>query len=164
MRTGEEQRIETAVKLLAACHNRPLPQPAVDRWIRKLAPFAQKSALYRALEEACDRPKMPACSEVVSDVLEEISRENARAGLNASGWNGPRPPPLTQEQQARADHSAVMSTLWLIYEKGWSVDDITRKLGTLFGADPRESITAAMQKHTPDSVRWWMQHQIENGR
>ena len=157
-KTTEEQRIESAVKLLAACHTRTLTQPAIDRWVRKLAPFGAKTALYRVLEDACDRTKMPACSEIVSETIEEISRERAR---NEDAWDKNPAKPLTGEERAKADAAMVKSVLWLMYFKGWSMTDVTARLGTLLGADPVEVLTAAQKQNTPETIQRWMENREE---
>lgn len=74
------------------------------------------------------------------------------------------PPPLTPEERKRADHSAVLSMLWLHYAHGWPVERIASDIvGRLFGGDPVRAVEAAKEIYPREFVLAWMEDQKRAG-
>lgn len=151
------QRIENAVVLMHEAKTGREPQPKrVDFFVRRLRPIACKE-LFDVLEQAADKCECPSPAEIRETVA-------LRKRLNAPI---PEQPILGDGERLKSRQAALLTALWLHYEKGWSFRDFG---GTMMGAALKRqadmtdaemiaALEAAKRKHPRDEIAKWMEGQ-----
>ncbi len=136
----------------------------MGHWLKRLLPYAKGSAIWRALEKACDDRTFPS----VGGVLEQIQQEQRRDTVPFVP-----PPALTTAEQIKADAAGLKSMLWLHYQHEFKPEHVggivSNVLGKLYasqtGKDATEAIEAAklLPGHDRESILAWMAQQIAIG-
>jgi hypothetical protein len=140
--------IRRAVKMLFLAFGKRDDPDMVSFWVNRLEPLAS-ARLYSALTQACEGDKFPSLRSIAMASAEQ-QRANARKEI----------PPLTAEEKKRADNAAILSMLWLHYEKNWRLEDFGgHVLGRLFGGNPQELLVKAKAHYDRATVAKWMEAQ-----
>lgn len=153
-------RLRSAIDLLAHVHSKRLSDEATGHWLKRLLPYAKGSALWRAMEAACDERGFPS----LHWVLEQITIQQRQDTKPFEPI-----PELTPEQRIRADAAAIKSALWLHYEHDHGarhVGGIVQAcMARLFAAQVGKPIDEALEEakrmpgHDRAAVAVWMQNQ-----
>lgn len=147
------QRLQRAIGNLFENFGKRRNEVLLLTWCRALAPYAKGDMIWQQLEAACLERSMPAPVDLIK----------AMGGRPETEAFKPIPE-LSPEQRRRSDHAAVLSMLWLHYEKGWSVADISgHVLARMFPGDIVKAVEAAKEIYTPEAVRSWMYDQEQAG-
>jgi hypothetical protein len=148
----EEQRIRKGIQLLCSAFRTRMDKDGLEFWVSKLADYAGPQ-LWSALKSALDGDRMPTLRDL---------RQASGAASRPNAYK--EPPPLTADQRKRSDHAAIMSMLWLHYDKGWPLTDFGGHiLGRLFGKDPHEALAKAKEIYDAPTVKSWMSDQARAG-
>jgi hypothetical protein len=155
------QRLSDAIRLLAEVHNKRFSDAAITVWCKRLAEYANGSALWRAMSAACEEDRMPSLHRLV-----ELMRGRPETKL----YQAMQPP--TPEQKAKADKAAVLSLLWLHYAKGWELERVgAETIGRLvagrldYPPEDLPRILAEAKEHYPRTlVMAWMENEQREGR
>lgn len=149
----EIERLNEKIGEMAEIHGRKLPVAARQRWIIKLRDFSF-NAVMSVIDAGCDAKHMPALTEVI----EGVNSRQFSKGTYAPAVE------MTPEQRKRSDLAAIMSMLWLHYEKRWKLSDIAgHALARAFGRDPVEALTVAKGIYSAEDVSRWMKQQEQAG-
>jgi hypothetical protein len=150
----ERRLLMDDVAKLASVMGRNLSKDALNHWADRLITLEPKSLLYRILGDFSDGPKMPALTEVL-EAFNYAKRVRPEANLT---------PRLTEAEKKRADQSAIMSMLWLHYEKNWQLSDFNGHImARSFGRNPVDALIAASEIFTREDIRKWMKDQQDAG-
>lgn len=146
---GEQERLRKAISVLLQTFGKRPNDVVILVWCKALAPYAKGSAIWRALAQACEGDKLPSINAV--KLLMQTRRETM-------DWqSAPEPTP---EERKRSDHAAILSMLWLHYEREWPLDSFAgHVLGRLFGKDPAEALRVALEVYDRPTVAKWMADQ-----
>ena len=145
--------ILTSLKLLCSAFGRKLDQDALAFWASRLSEYPPES-VFKALREAMDGERFPTLKQL----------RDAAGNVGPTRNTVVEHPPLTADQRKRSDHSAIMSMLWLHYDKGWPLTDFGGHiLGRLFGKDPHEALAKAKEIYDAPTVKAWMIDQQRAG-
>lgn len=146
------EKIKQSVRLLAANFNRRMDDETLRFWASRLSDHVGPR-LWRALAGALDGETFPTLRWVCDQASESPRANSVRFT-----------PDLTDEQRRRSDHAAIMSMLWMHYEKGWTLSDFSAHiLGRLFGKDPRQALIAAKEIYDSTTVKRWIEDQQRAG-
>ncbi len=130
---------------------------ALRHWVKTLTPF-YGSTLFQVLERSMNEKSMPSLGHVLEALHQAAARERNGKCIEL-------PPPLTPGEQKRSDNAAVLSMLWLHYERGWEARDFTwqifKRLFERQGADAEMLLNAAKECYDRDTVRRWMAGALE---
>lgn len=150
----ERRLLMESVAKMASVMGRNLNKEALNHWVDRLLGLEPKSLLYRILSDFSDGAKMPALTEVL-EAFNYAKRVRPEANLS---------PQLTEAERKRADQSAIMSMLWLHYEKKWPLSDFSgHVMARAFGRDPIDALMAAAEIFTREDIRKWMKDQQDAG-
>jgi len=136
----------------------------LGHWIKRLLPYAKGSALWRALEAACDERGFPSLGWVMDAIQQEQRRDTKPFEA---------PPLPTAAEKIRSDAAAIKSMLWLHYVHGFDVEhiggiiggSIARLFAAQTGQTPAEAMEAAklLPGHDRESILAWMIEQESKG-
>lgn len=140
--------IRRRFRAMAANFGKRFPAELELLWVNKLEKYAG-DALDAILEQSLMGEKMPTLGAIMEVVH---GRRDSAAFVP--------PPRLTPEQQKKSDHAAILSMLWLHYEKGWELKEFDgHVLGRLFGGNANTALLKAKEIYDAPTVNRWMQDQ-----
>lgn len=156
-----EARLATAITLLCEVHSRKLSDEAFSHWKRRLFPLVSGTALWKALEKACDERGMPSIAWVLEHI-DLLQRRDTKPFVPQ--------PELTADERLKSARAAVLSMLWLGYTKGFGDDAIggivASAMGKLyqkqFETDEvglAQTLKDAREKYPREFVVAWMKNQ-----
>lgn len=106
---SETERIKAGVRRIANNHARNMSDAQVTSWAETLRPYAGP-VLMRVLDDFAIGDEFPNVGGIRAKYF----------GLTQSSKT---PRPQTEAERKKADHAAIVSMLWLHYEKGWRLED-----------------------------------------
>ncbi len=164
---ASREQIKRSVRMLCDAFARKLNDDALDTWAERLEPYSKNPLMWRVLKDAVAWENWPNLGVLLGKIQAEIKHsEGTRT-----------PPPMSDRERERSDTAAIRSMLWLIYEKGWKVEDfaghaLARAFLRLPIKPPEDetdedraahraaitrALTAAMQIYDRASIARWME-------
>lgn len=145
-----EARLRQAIVMLCEVHNRRLSDSGFLHWVKRLLPYSKGSALWRALEVACDERTFPSIGWVLEQITIE-QRKDTKPYIP--------PPQLTEVEQHNAELARVKAIAWLYHIAGWKADDFAGSV--FFTGDEGKPIAQAIDeiaaRYHRDVVARWME-------
>lgn len=145
----QREHLMRSLKLLAQAVGAKMGEERLHIYAKRLSPYATTKALYAAFSSLSEGERMPSVRQIRAEMGQRAELQPAKSI-----------PPLTDEEQRRSDQSAVMSMLWLHYEKGWGPSAFR---GTIFqkrlGMDTAGALALAKEIYDRETIAKWMQDQ-----
>ena len=146
---SEREHLVNSFRRLAQHHNKKLSEDSLFWYAKRLSPWAKGERLYQTIPMLMEEDRMPT-----------IKRIKEALGGRPEQSPAPTVPALTPEEEKRSDHAAIMSMLWLHYEKGWRASDLA---GAIFerqlGVETARALVAAAEIYDRETVARWMRVQ-----